>query len=79
MRPTEQAEFYFVDASLIAGQVLNRDDAPQYARDLALAISSVAAGLKQLSIGLRATYLLLEQARERQERPSAGTSQYPSA
>jgi len=79
MRPTEQAEFYFLDATIIAGQVLDVPDAPKYARDLALAISSVAAGLKQLSIGLRATYILLEEARE-QERPSSGPStQYPRA
>jgi hypothetical protein len=61
MRPTEAAENQFWQAQTLAIQVLNDSSAPEYARKMALAISGLAAGLTQMSIGLRATYMLIEQ------------------
>jgi hypothetical protein len=61
MRPTELADFEFVQAIFIAGKILDDNSAPQYIRDLALAIASLGGGLRQMSVGLRATYILLEQ------------------
>ena len=72
MRPTELADFEFVQSILVAGRVLDDNAAPQYIRDLALAIASLGGGLRQMSVGLRATYILLEQLKAEQDRPPAG-------
>ena len=70
MRPTELADFEFMQAIMIAGKILDDNSAPQYIRDLALAIASLGGGLRQMSVGLRATYILLEQLKMQQDRPA---------
>lgn len=72
MRPTELADFEFVQAILVAGNVLDDNAAPKYIRDLALAIASLGGGLRQMNVGLRATYILLEQVQAEQNRSPGG-------
>ena len=69
MRPTELAENQFWQAQTVAGQVLDDNTAPEYARKLALAIAGLASGLKEMSVGLRATYILIEQKNSQSDRP----------
>jgi hypothetical protein len=69
MKPTENAEYLFDRANSEAARVGHFGMSPeQDTKQLAKAISALAAGLYQLSIGLRATYNKLEEVKALMER-----------
>ena len=72
-RPTEQAEQYFSMALQFAAGVGEKvpDDEETARQDFRTALSMLAHGLRELSIGLRATYLEIEQVKELIRRQSS--------
>ena len=68
MRPTEMAEFMFRISGDSAQRVLNNPDQNDKINDLAAAVRDLAGGLQNMNTGLRATYILLEQVKQQQER-----------
>lgn len=70
MRPTDISTVLFKTASDSAHRAMERNDTPEYMKDLSHAISNMAAGLENLSTGLRATYILLEEVKNLQQKAS---------
>jgi hypothetical protein len=66
--PTQNAERNFDDANRFLFPVYAGNKSGDIA-NLAMAMSHLATGLKQLSIGLRATYQKLEEMDKRQSIP----------
>jgi hypothetical protein len=60
-RPTEEAERYFIQAQNATTRgILNAKNDPT-AVDTFAALSNLAQGLANLAVGVRATYMLLEE------------------
>jgi hypothetical protein len=59
MRPTDQAKFFFSNAAnkAIKGVTHTNGLSP---KELADVLHKLAAGMEELAVGLRATYMLLE-------------------
>ena len=68
-RPTEDARYFFLSAERNANSAIIRLGAFPATNDLLVqkeslqAIWSLAVGLEHLSVGLRATYILLEEVK----------------
>jgi hypothetical protein len=64
-KPTDQAQFYFQAVSDVltplAGYPDNAPARKDWNRSLCFGLSKLADGLQGMAIGLRATYILLEQ------------------
>jgi hypothetical protein len=72
MRPTELADMNFQTAVRAANDAVNIEAAAKgaetYDINMAKAIRSMAVGLGQLSTGLRATYMLLDEVNGKLDR-----------
>ncbi|MFN2531038.1 MAG: hypothetical protein ABR555_07055 [Pyrinomonadaceae bacterium] len=66
-RPTDQAKFFFSAAANAAFPGIQRRDGidPQ---ELANVLHKIAAGLEEMAIGLRATYIVLAEVKEATDR-----------
>ncbi len=63
-RPTEEAERYFVNAfhTSIRGYLKDPQSNPLFVNEAKFtSIGEIALGLQNLAVGLRATYILLDQ------------------
>jgi len=74
MKPTEMAQFCFNMASDYASRAT---DPAKHFSDLTFAVKKTAEGLSAMSIGLRATYMLLEEVKEMLQRQNASPSRRP--
>ncbi len=62
-KPTEDAEYFFENARVTLGRLLLKSPAEADATYLAAALGNMAWGLKHLSVGLRATYIELQEVK----------------
>jgi hypothetical protein len=60
-RPSESAAYHFDQAKSAVEFATAGGDTTDYLKRLARSNHSLAAGLKELTVALRATYILLEQ------------------
>ncbi len=61
-KPTQRAEAYFSAVEQVASRVYTSKTLS--AQDQAYMFEKMAAGLGEMAVGLRATYLLLEEVRD---------------
>ena len=64
MKPTEQAKYHFEYARLKSNHLQGEKTTPIYIEHLAVAVSNIAHGLKELSEALAQTYTLLEEVKK---------------
>lgn len=72
MKPTEMADMMFKNSGNFAQRALENTNQQDKINDVAAAIRDLAAGMESVSTGLRATYMLLEQMKQQQERARMG-------
>lgn len=64
MTPTEMAKLLFENAGRFAqAPVMRNGSDPRDIKDIAAAVRDTADGLQNLAVGLRATYILLEEVK----------------
>ena len=69
-KPTQLAEMFFSAAADVGNRVYGTKTLSS--QDQAYMLSKIAEGLGQMAIGLRATYIVLEEVRDLLRRQSAG-------
>jgi hypothetical protein len=72
MRPTDFAKFQFEIAGNWAQHVVEDGSAPEHLKNLGAAVRDMAGGLQQLSIALRATFMMLEEMKVQADRAKLG-------
>jgi len=69
MRPTERATWYFDQAKkAVEFAHIGGDDTADYLKRMMRSNHSLAGGLMELTVALRATYILLEQVNNKLKR-----------